>query len=491
MNMNKLNSKEKISNLSTISAFSNSFFTNMGLDENSEKNLIKIHKTVFELNSKKNQKNLRLSKIFEKNKNKILKNNNNNDDDNKNINNIEYIKEQENMIKEIVIENSQKSKIKRKKKIENINLNNDDQNKEFNSLINKQTEEINKLKIIIKENKEINQKYEKENIKMIKEMQKIIKEQNTKLDLIKKENDNNLKQIKEYKLMLEKMKKSKEQENNIKLKTKEYEKNLDKIYKEKVQTEMKKINILLNQNLKEKISNLKSKYDENYEKRMKEYSEKIELLIIHNSPTDINSIHNNESQVNLNEQSPSIKDDNKNCNKNTITNNEHIIKKEETVYLFECSNLPYLVKHILEGTKETKLTITLTNIGEHTWPLNCKLCLEKNQFINIDELYLTQQKSKESKNYEIIVKNLEKLMAGEYISFLCFYVNDKIIGNRIKMRIIIKKKNNNLNINIKKMIEKFRNKFSLSEKDFNDEKLEEKLKKNNYDFNQAFGSLFQ
>ena len=52
----------------------------------------------------------------------------------------------------------------------------------------------------------------------------------------------------------------------------------------------------------------------------------------------------------------------------------------------------------MNGTRETKLNITLENIGDHTWPLNCKLKLEFNQFIKIDDIYLSQ-----FKYFEIVV----------------------------------------------------------------------------------------
>ena len=90
--------------------------------------------------------------------------------------------------------------------------------------------------------------------------------------------------------------------------------------------------------------------------------------------------------------------------------------------------------------------------------------------------------------YEIKIKISENCKAGIYEAFLCFCLNDKIIGDKMKIKIIIQ--SNKKEVNLGDSIKKFRKEYTLLEKDYDDEKLGELLKKNNFDFAKSFSNLF-
>ena len=82
--------------------------------------------------------------------------------------------------------------------------------------------------------------------------------------------------------------------------------------------------------------------------------------------------------------------------------------------------------------------------------------------------------------------------AGDYKIFFSFYSGGKIHGEKIVAVIRIKEKDNKndeINENIDK-IHEFRDTFNLSEDEFPNEKLLEILKDNDFNYENAFSSLF-
>ena len=84
-----------------------------------------------------------------------------------------------------------------------------------------------------------------------------------------------------------------------------------------------------------------------------------------------------------------------------------------------------------------------------------------------------------------------KFSKGEYKLFYKLYINDKPIGEKLPLRIIVKEKMlyNELEQNIDK-IKDFRENFNLSEEEYSDERLLEVLKENNFEFKKSFENLF-
>ena len=196
---------------------------------------------------------------------------------------------------------------------------------------------------------------------------------------------------------------------------------------------------------------------------------------------------------------------NVNDNNNIIINNNnkenidfHLINIEEegdnNKYSCECVNDTLsLVTVINEGTEETKIDLILKNNGKQKWPTNAKLIYDKESQVNGNDINLQSQNPGEQQNYEVIFKNLNQLPAGEYKSFLFFFANGNPFGKEIILKIIIKQKNNQneeMIQNIEK-IKTIREILVLSENDYSDERILEKLKKVNYNVEEAIPLFFE
>ena len=143
---------------------------------------------------------------------------------------------------------------------------------------------------------------------------------------------------------------------------------------------------------------------------------------------------------------------------------------------------------MFKGTDEVKIKITLINNGNIDWPLETKLIFSNNSPIKGNDIKLNPQKPGEKNEYTIIFNNLKSFSQGEYYSILFFYVNKKLYGEILKIKIVIKEKEKTKNELDK--IKKFREEYDLDEKHYTDELLLKVLKENNFNLENAFSSLF-
>ena len=170
--------------------------------------------------------------------------------------------------------------------------------------------------------------------------------------------------------------------------------------------------------------------------------------------------------------------------KNMIMNNdakgdfELIKKNKNNEYSYECIKTNFI-------PDKTKIQLTLKNNGKNAWPRGTKLIYDKGSFIIGDEIILEPQNPGEARRYNIIMKNLGKYRAGEYYSYLLFYVNGHNFGEKITLKIVIKKDE------YLEKVKDFRNNFGVDENDYPDEKLLETLKKYNFNEEKAFDSFFE
>ena len=135
------------------------------------------------------------------------------------------------------------------------------------------------------------------------------------------------------------------------------------------------------------------------------------------------------------------------------------------------------------------IEIILKNNGNTIWPYGkTKLIYDRNSEIKGDKITLEPQKPGEQKIYYITFKKLENYKVGEHRANLLLEIDDNISGKELIIKVIIKDKKNEIEENIK-LIKDFRNNFDLPE-EFSDEKLFEILKLNNFNFENAFQSLF-
>ena len=186
---------------------------------------------------------------------------------------------------------------------------------------------------------------------------------------------------------------------------------------------------------------------------------------------------------------------NENIN-NAYNNNNDAIQeepdKEDEDYSYDCTNAMYLTVYIYEGTEDAEFEIFLKNNGKKAWTSDSKLICDRSSQLKTEEIFLAQQKPNEERGYKIVIKNLGTLPNGEYKIIFLFHTNQKEIGDKITAMVRIKENDNEkseLEENMDKIIE-FRETFNLSEEEYNNEKIFEILKDNDFNFENAFSSLF-
>jgi hypothetical protein len=183
-------------------------------------------------------------------------------------------------------------------------------------------------------------------------------------------------------------------------------------------------------------------------------------------------------------------------NINNRSNNNEIIEeepgKEDEDYSYDCTNAMYLTVYIYEGTEEAEFEIFLKNNGKKTWASDSKIINDPSSSLKTNDIDLAQQKPNEERGYKVVIKNLGRKPNGEYKIIFLFYTNKNIIGDKITAMVKIKEKDNEkseMEENMDKIIE-FRDTFNLSEDEYSNEKIFEILKDNDFNFENAFSSLF-
>ena len=88
---------------------------------------------------------------------------------------------------------------------------------------------------------------------------------------------------------------------------------------------------------------------------------------------------------------------------------------------------------------------------------------------------------------------MEKCPIGQKKFYLFFCVDEKNIGEKITLNVVIKDKNDIINELSKynDEIKEFKNKFGLADKEYSDLKILYILKKYNFDPENAFANIFQ
>ena len=212
-------------------------------------------------------------------------------------------------------------------------------------------------------------------------------------------------------------------------------------------------------------------------------------------PQSNNNIYNNKiNEYSISSQSNVLSYSNtiiSNILENSEFNSFSYKKKEEEE---EEENIEYsykvdshlIEKVILHHTSNTIVSITLINNCKYSYKKDItKLICDK----SISDLIckpctISPLKTNQSIVCFIIFENLKNYKPGEYYSYLNFMVGDKIYGDKIKIKIIIVADEE------KKKLLQFRKEFSLSNQDYNDENLLFHLEKNNFNFSEAFNSIF-
>ena len=450
------------------------------INQNCEENNV-LQKEKFEEDNKINSKDL-----YQKNKlNKSplgIKDKDQPDENN--------IKKEENLLKDISKENELL-------KSENYELKKENKNKiELQNELNKKNEEYKNMNIknknlnhqIKEQEKEINKKKVQIN-KCVEKISELEKEK----EICDKEINEKNSQIDEFKnkiSILEQQKKKVKEKESIKF---DEEINIIKQkYEEFLNTQLKNIANKLNEKIEKKLNRIKQRFEI--------YKNKIDIM--NESIMIYKSIHHGfkcekcfKEPIEGIRYKCSVCSNYNLCNeceeKNSLSNEHpHIfikISKEQNDlncsndYSYKCINTSSLTSTIFEGTNEVEFKIDLENNGNKTWPMNNTfLSFDRESDITTDDINLESQKPNETKSYFVKFRFLGQKKVGEYRANLHFYINDKEIGEQLTLKIRI------LDIRVKD----FRDNYSLAEEDFPNERILDILRRNNFDFEKSFNSLF-
>jgi len=362
--------------------------------------------------------------------------------------------------------------------------------------------EIEKIKMNEKNGaypqKEGNEKSREEDIELIESLGKIIQQNDKEINLIqslldreKENNKNKDNLIMEKEKEIRNLKEKLEEEQKFNLGKNEEISNLKNILKSN-EVEMKKQRDQI-----ELLQNVKN----SYEVKLKEYEDQVKNIKyeINKNPNPIRSeiVHEGikcqkcfqEPIIGYRYKCSVCNDydlcqNRKNLNKSTID-----VKK----YSYECINILQLSMYLYEGTEKGQSEIILKNNGSQAWPEGrTKLVFERESEISGDEIVLRPQKPGEIGKYNIILRGLNNYSHKQYKSYLNVFIDDDEVGEQLILTINIKEKDTNkkeIENNMEKIIE-FRNNYNLGIEDYSDEVLFKALKKNNYDYDASFSSLF-
>lgn len=208
---------------------------------------------------------------------------------------------------------------------------------------------------------------------------------------------------------------------------------------------------------------------------------------------DINKISPKKNVFNFN--------DNDNNNKGKARNNDdnefQIIKfGKEDDYSLEVINKHNLNPSITEGDYKLDIELIIKNNGSKQWPENgAKLVFNENKDLVDKDILLKPQKPEEQQKYLIKLEGLNVYSAGNVEGEMNFEINGEKYGDEIDINIKIneKKKGNDDDGDDDghlKQLKEFRKEYGLSEEEYSDEMLLDKLRKHNFNFAEAFASIF-
>ncbi len=157
---------------------------------------------------------------------------------------------------------------------------------------------------------------------------------------------------------------------------------------------------------------------------------------------------------------------------------------EDSKYEYQVDQKEY-IKIFKQGTI-TKITIGIyiKNIGINQWSDDTKLCCDNQSDLRCPEIKIKPLKQNVSDYVSCVFEGLEQIGFGKYIVLLNFIVDELIYGGPIKITLICEEDKELTKVN------EFRKEFGLTKKEHDDQKLKQILKKNNWNFEQAFDKLF-
>lgn len=248
--------------------------------------------------------------------------------------------------------------------------------------------------------------------------------------------------------------------------------------------------------LKDEITNLKKLHikdqleiqeiKEKYQKEIDSLKEQFKSLLI-----QINELKKNKKGINN-----IIDDSDDNMENDQAYSVECVTSKKDT--------------EILQGAEKTNIDIIIRNNSNKKYPKNtCLISDTKNSLLLCEKVELNELEPNHQQRVSFLFKNLKYVSKGIYNCIVKLQIDNKIYNSFFELKVKIlenkdyafpqgifdrdfsERQNPNLSDNMEKTILDFRAAYELYDNDFiNDYKIEEALKKNNFDFSKAFASLF-
>ena len=280
---------------------------------------------------------------------------------------------------------------------------------------------------------------------------------------------------------------------------------------------------------KKEIVELKNEHNK-YEEKIKDitinFKNEIEILKeeIINLKKELNELKSNQrKKYNTDENDFSINNANED-NDNNIEKDEDL----EQSYSIECLSNE-LNKEILQGEERTNIEVVVRNNSNTKYPKNSFLiCDNKNSLLLCEKEQLKELEPNQQQVVSIVFKNLKFISKGIYRCIVKLCINNKIYNSFFVLTVEVldnHNKNNQKNnfqdnfayaegiipgdnfgnfnleqnrirnelfgINYTNLVLRFKEQFSLYNSDFSDEMIEQALKRNDNDFNKAFGALYE
>ena len=199
---------------------------------------------------------------------------------------------------------------------------------------------------------------------------------------------------------------------------------------------------------------------------------------------------------------------NKKGNNNIIDDSDDNMENDQA-YSVECINNKKDTE-ILQGAEKTNIDIVIRNNSNKKYPKNTYLVSDtKNSLLLCEKVELNELEPNQQQGVSILFKNLKYVSKGIYNCIVKLQIENKIYNSFFELKVKIlenndfafpqrrfdidfsERQNPNSSDNIEKNILDFRAAYELYDNDFiNDYKIEEALKKNNFDFAKAFESLY-
>ena len=199
---------------------------------------------------------------------------------------------------------------------------------------------------------------------------------------------------------------------------------------------------------------------------------------------------------------------------NIIIDDSDINMEDNQAYSVECLTNKKDTE-MLQGAEKTYIDIVIKNNSNKQYPKNTYLIPDtKNSLLICEKVELLELEPNQQQNVSFLFKNLKYVSKGTYNCIVKLQIENKVYNSSFELKVNIlenrnyekrnlafpqgkfdkdfsEKQDPNSLDNMQKNILDFRAAYELYDNDYiNDYKIEEALKKHNFDFSKAFVSLF-